>query len=74
MDRKEIENEALHLPIEDRADLIHRLVLSLDAPSSGELQSDWLSEARRRARELDEGTVQPVSGDEVARKAGRLIR
>ncbi len=74
MDRKEIENQALHLSREDRADLIQRLVLSLDAPSSEELQSEWLYEARRRARELDEGSVEPVSGDEVAKKARKLIR
>ncbi|MNF55419.1 putative addiction module component [compost metagenome] len=74
MDLQKIADEALHLPKEERAQLIQRLVLSLDAPSEEELRSDWLIEARRRAEELDSGSVQAVHGDEVMRKARALIR
>jgi len=35
MSLQKIENEALHLPKEERAKLIQRLVLSLDSPSEG---------------------------------------
>ena len=34
---------------------------------------DWLLEARRRAEELDDGSVQAVPGDEVMKKARVLI-
>ncbi|MDP3976754.1 MAG: addiction module protein [Pseudomonas sp.] len=74
MDLQKIEDEALHLPKEERAQLIQRLVLSLDAPSEEELRSDWLIEARRRAEELDSGSVQAVPSEEVMRKARALIR
>ena len=74
MDLQKIEDEALHLPREDRAHLIQRLVLSLDSPSPDELRSDWLAEAQRRAKELDDGTVQAVTGDEVLKKARSLVR
>jgi putative addiction module component (TIGR02574 family) len=74
MDLQKIEDEALHLPKEERAQLIQRLVLSLETPSEEELQSDWLLEARRRAEELDSGSVQAVPADEVMRKARALIR
>ena len=74
MDLQKIEDEALHLPKKERAQLIQRLVLSLDAPSEEELRADWLLEARRRAEELDSGAVQAVSGDEVMKKARALIR
>ncbi len=74
MDLEKIEDEVLHLPKEERAKLIHRLVLSLDAPSGEELRSDWLLEARRRAEELDNGSVQAVPGDDVMRKARALIK
>ena len=74
MDLKKIEDEALHLPKKERAQLIQRLVLSLDAPSEEELRADWLLEARRRAEELDSGAVQAVPGDEVMKKARALIR
>jgi len=74
MDLQKIEDEALHLPQKERAQLIQRLVLSLESPSDEELQSDWLLEARRRAEELESGSVQAVPGDEVMRKARALIR
>ncbi|MCK0767841.1 addiction module protein [Chromohalobacter canadensis] len=74
MDLQKIEDEALHLPKEERARLVQRLVLSLEAPSEEELRSDWLLEARRRAEELDSGSVQRVSSDDVMRKARALIR
>ncbi|MFA5677981.1 MAG: addiction module protein [Pseudomonas sp.] len=74
MNLQKIEDEALHLTKEERAQLIQRLVLSLEAPSAQELRSDWLLEARRRAEELDSGAVQAVPGEEVMRKARALIR
>jgi putative addiction module component (TIGR02574 family) len=69
-----LENEALHLPKKERTALIQKLVMSLDVPSVDELRADWLSEAENRAKELDEGLVQPVPGDEVLRKARSLIK
>jgi putative addiction module component (TIGR02574 family) len=74
MDLQKIEDEALHLPQKDRAHLIQRLVLSLDSPSSDELRSNWLAEAQRRAKELDDGTVQAIPADEVLKKARSLIK
>ncbi len=74
MSLQRIEDEALHLPKEERAQLIQRLVLSLESPSEEELRSDWLLEARRRAEELDNGTVQAVPGDAVMKKARALIK
>jgi putative addiction module component (TIGR02574 family) len=74
MNLQRIENEALHLPKEERAQLIQRLVLSLESPSEEELKADWLLEARRRAEELDSGSVQPVPGEDVMKKARALIK
>ncbi|NLY12421.1 MAG: addiction module protein [Gammaproteobacteria bacterium] len=74
MDLQKIQDEALLLPKEERAQLVQRLVLSLESPSKEELRSDWLLEARRRAEELDSGSVQAVSGEDVMRKARDLIK
>jgi putative addiction module component (TIGR02574 family) len=74
MDLQKIEDEALHLPKDERAQLIQRLVLSLESPSEEELRSDWLLEAQRRAEELDNGSVQAVAGEDVLRKARALIK
>ena len=74
MDIRNLEQEALSLPAEDRAKLAQKLLLSLDTLSAEELEQAWLIEAGRRAHELDRGEVQPVSADEVRRKAKELLR
>jgi len=74
MNLKQIENEALHLPEEERAELAQKLLLSLDGPTAKEIEHDWLIEAHRRARELDEGLVQPIPAEEVRKKARALLR
>ena len=74
MNLKQIEDEVLHLPVDERAELAQKLLLSLDSGSEDEIESDWLLEARRRAKELDEGIVQPIPAEEVRRKAQALLR
>ncbi|MCH2518893.1 MAG: addiction module protein [Dehalococcoidia bacterium] len=74
MDPQTIEREALLLPQEDRAKLAQKLLLSLDTLSDEESKQAWLVEADRRARELDNGNVQPISAEEVRRKARSLLR
>ena len=74
MKLKQIEDEALHLSEDERAELAKKLLLSLDEPSEDELAEDWLAEALRRARDLDDGIVQPVPAGEVRRKAQALLR
>ena len=74
MNLKQIEDEALHLSEEERAELAQKLLLSLDAPAMDEIEEDWLIEAGRRAREIDEGIVQPIPADEVRKKARALLR
>jgi len=74
MKLNQIEAEALNLSGEERAELAQKLLLSLDTPSEEEIAEDWVMEAQRRARELDEGVVQPVPAEEVRRKAQALLR
>jgi putative addiction module component (TIGR02574 family) len=74
MKLEEIKREALHLSEEERAELAQRLLLSLDSPTEQEISEDWLVEASRRARELDEGLVEPVPAGEVRRRAKSLLR
>ena len=74
MNLRQIEDEALHLPEVERAELAQKLLLSLDTPTVEEIEEDWLVEAHRRARELDQGTVQPIPAEEVRKKARALLR
>ena len=73
MDLRAIANEALHLPMEDRAELAQKLLLSLDEPSSEEVEQEWLAEARRRAKEVDAGMVQLVPAETVRERARKLL-
>ncbi len=74
MKLKQIEDEVLRLPEDERAELAQKILISLDVPSESEIAEDWLVEAKRRARELDEGIVQPIPAEEVRRKAQALLR
>ena len=74
MNLKQIEDEVLHLSEGERARLAQKLLLSLDSPGTEEIEEDWLVEAHRRARELDEGIVQPIPAEEVRKKAQALLR
>ncbi len=74
MDVQSVENEALRLPPDDRANLAQKLILSLENLSEAELEQAWLVEADRRAREIDRGDVQPISAEEVRRRARSLLR
>lgn len=69
-----IEREALRLAPAKRAELVQKLILILDALTDTEADAAWLDEAQKRARELDEGVVQPVSAAQVRRKAQELLR
>jgi putative addiction module component (TIGR02574 family) len=71
---KEIENKALQLSGEERAELAQKLLLSLEVPTELEIEKEWMIEAYRRARELDAGIVQPIPAEEVRKKAQALLR
>ena len=74
MDLQKIEDEALHLPRDERTRLVQRLVLSLEAPSDEELRIEWLLEARRRAEDLDGDALQAIPGKDVLSRARKLIK
>ena len=48
--------------------------MSLDSPSAEELRTDWLLEARRRAEQLDNGSVQAIPAADVMSKARTLAK
>jgi putative addiction module component (TIGR02574 family) len=74
MNIQSLEQEVLHLPIEDRARLAEKLLSSLDVLSEQEIEKLWLVEAQRRASEIDNGTVQLVSSEEVERRIQAILQ
>jgi putative addiction module component (TIGR02574 family) len=69
-----IEQSVLGLPKPERAHLVHLLLDSLDAPSETDIQAIWLSEARRRADDIDAGRVNLVSGEQLERQVQALLK
>ena len=69
-----LEQEALHLPIIERASLAEKLLSSLDNLSEKEAESLWLKEAQRRASEIDDGTVQLISAEEVEKTINHILQ
>ena len=71
---EKVAEEALALPVEDRANLADRLVQSLDAEAHSVWRDQWESEVLRRVEEVRSGSVKLVPGraamDELRRKFG----
>lgn len=74
MNTETIEQAVLHLPMQQRAELAHKLLLSLDEQSEDEVAQAWHAEASRRASELDSGQADTVSAEEVRAAAHALLR
>ncbi|MFS8084458.1 MAG: addiction module protein [Acidobacteriota bacterium] len=61
---EEVANAALALPPEARAMLAEDLVASLEA-SQEEIDEAWRKEIARRVKEIKEGKVQLIPGEQV---------
>jgi putative addiction module component (TIGR02574 family) len=73
MNASTIEEEALALPLKERAKLVERLLESLDELSR-KTEALWLDVAELRAREIAEGTVQLVTPDELERRVQARLK
>jgi putative addiction module component (TIGR02574 family) len=74
MNLLQIESEALGLPVQDRAALAQRLLLSLEEVSESEFEQLWSDESVRRVSDFETGKSLSISGEEVAKKARALLR
>lgn len=62
---EEIISAALSLPPGARAMLADRLLESLDSEDQKRIDSLWAEEAERRVKEIEDGVVTPIPGEEV---------
>ena len=74
MNTETLEQAVLHLPMQQRAELAHKLLLSLEEQDEDEIAEAWHAEAIRRAAELDSGQDGTVSAEEVRAAAHALLR
>ncbi len=63
MNTKELIDEVVSLPMEERALIVDSLLQSLN-PSESEIDKKWAAIAKNRLEELRSGSVKAVSGDE----------
>ena len=74
MNTAALKQAVLQLPEQERAQLVHVLLDSLDQPSQAHVEQLWLHEAERRAAEIDQGKVQLVTDEELETQVQALLR
>jgi putative addiction module component (TIGR02574 family) len=67
MTENEIMDIAESLPIDLKTKLIEKLLMSLN-PTQKEIDELWAQEAERRIKEIENGTVKPIPGEEVFKR------
>jgi putative addiction module component (TIGR02574 family) len=60
MTKKELHDQALALPPDERAELAHVIIASLDGPADESAAEAWVREIERRVREVQNGSVKLV--------------
>lgn len=65
---KKFLEEALLLPVGDRAELVEYLLQSLNSPTQKEIDDLWASEAERRIVEYDGGKIESFDGELVIKE------
>lgn len=67
MNTKQLIDEAVSLPVEERALVVDSLLRSLNQPESA-IDKQWSEEAKHRLVELRTGRTVPIPGNEVFKK------
>jgi len=65
---KQLTHEALELSTQERAELAHILIASIDENADGDISSDWDLELKERVREIREGKVKGIPAEDVFAK------
>ena len=74
MSNKELLEAALALPLDERAKLAREIIASLDGPPDAGAQEAWALEIARRARALEDGSVETVSWAEAEKRITERLR
>lgn len=73
---EQIEALALALPIKERGELAHRLIVSLDGEAQGtpeEIAKAWDEEIARRVADMEAGRTQWIPAEQVFAEIDALI-
>jgi putative addiction module component (TIGR02574 family) len=70
----DIERDILALSEKERVELLRKFIGDLDAPGDTNSEADWLKESERRLGEIENGTAQTFSADDVLKEARTLLK
>lgn len=73
---KELEHQALQLSPQERGELIHRLIVSLEGPvedTPEAIAQAWDEEIARRVADMEAGRTQWIPAEEVFKEIDALI-
>jgi len=62
---QEVTNKALDLPLEERAELAHELIVSLDDVIDKAVETAWDAEIERRVKEIKSGKAKGRPAEEI---------
>jgi putative addiction module component (TIGR02574 family) len=65
-------DEAISLPVEKRTLLVDKLLQSLN-PALSDIDKLWAEEAEKRLKEITEGSVRTIPGEEVFTKIREIF-
>lgn len=74
---KELENQALQLSPQERGELIHRLIISLEGPAEDTPEAvaqAWDEEIARRIAEIDAGTAVLIPHEQVLAEIDEMLK
>jgi len=62
---QEVANRALDLPSEERAELAHKLIVSLDDDTDKDVETAWDAEIERRVKEIKGGKAKGRPAEDI---------
>lgn len=74
---KELEDQALQLSPQERGELIHRLIVSLEGPAEDTpeaIAQAWDEEIARRVAEIDAGTAVLIPHEQVVAEIDEMLK
>ena len=66
--------DALSLPVDRRVGLVEILLQSLNVPTKLDIDAAWAEEAEHRVKQIEEGDVKTVPGEDVFEKIRRDLK
>jgi len=71
---KQLKEQVLGLPEDERAEFLHDVIASLDGPADVGVEEAWAEEITRRIQEIKAGSVQMVEAADLMERISARVR